>query len=237
MKNNLNKYLKNHGFEQMRLKAVFFDMDGVLYDSMKNHAIAWVKASEDYNLGMSENDVYMNEGRTGFSTVDIFTQKQFGRNTSEEEVEEIYLCKMGYYNTLPEAQPMPGALSLLKQIKNDGFQIVLVTGSGQHSLLERLNHDYPDIFHSDLMVTGFDVKYGKPDPEPYLLGAKAIGVAPESCYVFEDSISGIESGIRAGATVIGLATTLPYDKIDGKAHLTINDFTGFHVGDMLSVEK
>ncbi|MDD6784517.1 MAG: HAD-IA family hydrolase [Bacteroidaceae bacterium] len=206
MKNNLNKYLKNHGFEQMRLKAVFFDMDGVLYDSMKNHAIAWVKASEDYNLGMSENDVYMNEGRTGFSTVDIFTQKQFGRNTSEEEVEEIYLCKMGYYNTLPEAQPMPGALSLLKQIKNDGFQIVLVTGSGQHSLLERLNHDYPDIFHSDLMVTGFDVKYGKPDPEPYLMAMQKAAVRPWEAMVVENAPLGVRSAVGAGAFTVACNT-------------------------------
>ena len=59
------------------LKAVCFDMDGVLYDSMPHHAEAWAKASEDFGLGMTYHDVFMQEGRTGFSTIDIFTRKNW----------------------------------------------------------------------------------------------------------------------------------------------------------------
>lgn len=190
----------------MRLKAVFFDMDGVLYNSMPNHAKAWVQASEDFGLGMTAKDVYMNEGRTCFSTVNLFTNRQFGRETTLDEVDHIYARKCEYYNLLPKATPMPGALSLLKQIKRDGFQIVLVTGSAQHSLLSRLNYDYPDIFHSDLMVTGYDVKYGKPNPEPYLMAMQKANVMPWESVVVENAPLGVQSGVGAKAFTIACNT-------------------------------
>ena len=217
----LNQYLQTYGFEHMRLKAVFFDMDGVLYDSMHNHAIAWVKASNDFGLGMTTNDVFMNEGRTGSSTINLFTQKQFHRNTTPEEVKCIYACKCDYYNELPNPIPMPGALTLLNQIKHDGFQIVLVTGSGQHSLLKRLNHDYPGIFHSDLMITGYDVKYGKPNPEPYLLAMYKANVKPWEAIVVENAPLGVRSGVASKAFTIACNTGPLPDQVfaDERANL------------------
>lgn len=205
----------------MRLKAVFFDMDGVLYDSMHNHAVAWVKASNDFGLGMTTNDVYMNEGRTGFSTINLFTQKQFHRDTTPDEVNHIYACKCDYYNELPKPMPMPGVLTLLNQIKHDGFQIVLVTGSGQHSLLERLNHDYPGIFHSDLMVTGYDVKYGKPNPEPYLMAMHKANVKPWEAIVVENAPLGVRSGVASQAFTIACNTGPLPDQVfmDERANL------------------
>ena len=188
------------------LKAVCFDMDGVLYDSMSHHAEAWAKASADFGLGLTRHDVFMQEGRTGFSTIDIFTRKNWGRPTNDEEVDRIYARKCEYFNALPEAKPMPGALTLLEQIKAEGLQIVLVTGSAQHSLLERLNRDYPDIFHSDLMVTGFDVTYGKPDPEPYLMAMHKADVSPNETMVVENAPLGVRSAVAAGAYTVACNT-------------------------------
>lgn len=188
------------------LKAICFDMDGVLYDSMPRHAEAWAKASDDFGLGMTLHDVYMHEGRTGFSTVDIFTRRNWGRPTTHEEVDRIYARKCEYFNALPEAKPMPGARCLLEQIRRDGFQIVLVTGSAQHSLLARLNRNYPNIFRSDLMVTGFDVTYGKPDPEPYLMAMRKACVKPEETMVIENAPLGVRSGVAAGAYTVACNT-------------------------------
>ena len=181
-------------------------MDGVLYDSMSHHAEAWAKASADFGLGLTRHDVFMQEGRTGFSTIDIFTRKNWGRPTNDEEVDRIYARKCEYFNALPEAKPMPGALTLLEQIKAEGLQIVLVTGSAQHSLLERLNRDYPDIFHSDLMVTGFDVTYGKPDPEPYLMAMHKAAVSPDETMVVENAPLGVRSAVAAGAYTVACNT-------------------------------
>ena len=195
------------------LKAVCFDMDGVLYDSMSHHAEAWAKASADFGLGLTRHDVFMQEGRTGFSTIDIFTRKNWGRPTNDEEVDRIYARKCEYFNALPEAKPMPGALTLLEQIKAEGLQIVLVTGSAQHSLLERLNRDYPDIFHSDLMVTGFDVTYGKPDPEPYLMAVHKAAVSPGETMVVENAPLGVRSAVAAGAYTVACNTGPLPDKV------------------------
>lgn len=206
MQSNLQQYLSDHGFEHIHLKAVFFDMDGVLYNSMPNHAEAWAKASLEFNLGMTAHDVYLHEGRTGFSTINIFTQRQFHRDTTQEEVDHIYARKCDYYNALPDPKPMEGALSLLQQIKRDGMQIVLVTGSAQHSLLSRLNQDFPAIFHSDLMVTGFDVKYGKPHPEPYLMAMQKANVKPWESMVVENAPLGVHSAVEAGAFTVACNT-------------------------------
>lgn len=66
-------------------------------------------------------------------------------------------------------------MGVTAKVKKDGLILMVVTGSGQLSLLERLEHHYPGMFHKELMVTAFDVKYGKPNPEPYLMALKKEG--------------------------------------------------------------
>ena len=83
------------------------------------------------------------------------------------------------------------------------------------------------------LVTGSMVSRSKPDPEGYLTGAEMIGVPIENCYVFEDSLQGLEAGNRSGATVIGLATTNSREKLQGRAHKIIDSFAGFTIDEML----
>lgn len=66
-------------------------------------------------------------------------------------------------------------MGVTAKVKKDGLIPMVVTGSGQLSLLERLEHHYPGMFHKELMVTAFDVKYSKPNPEPYLMALKKEG--------------------------------------------------------------
>ena len=69
-------YLQTHRFESLNLKAVLFDMDGVLFDSMKNHAAAWHEAMKRYNLQMTPEEAYLHEGRTGADTINNGKQKR-----------------------------------------------------------------------------------------------------------------------------------------------------------------
>lgn len=101
------------GQEARNLKAVLFDMDGVLFDSMPNHVKAWCGAVEQFGLHMTPQEVYMNEGRTGSGTVDMLAMRTWGRRATAEEIEEIYRVKSALFNTLPEAAPMPYARVLL----------------------------------------------------------------------------------------------------------------------------
>lgn len=181
-------------------------MDGVLFDSMPNHAYAWSHAMTQYGLAMTREEVYMNEGRTGSATINILAQRFWGREATEEEKQLIYEAKSKVFNTCPEAKPMPGALETLQAVKEKGLKIVLVTGSAQTSLLEKLERSYPGYFHQDLMVTGFDVTLGKPYPEPYLKGLQKAGIKPEEGIVIENAPLGVQSGHAAGIFTIAANT-------------------------------
>lgn len=198
-------------------KAVLFDMDGVLFDSMPNHAYAWSHAMTQYGLAMTREEVYMNEGRTGSATINMLAQRFWGREATEEEKQLIYEAKSKVFNTCPEAKPMPGALETLQAVKEKGLKIVLVTGSAQTSLLEKLERSYPGYFHQDLMVTGFDVTLGKPYPEPYLKGLQKAGIKPEEGIVIENAPLGVQAGHAAGIYTIAANTGPLADEVLKKA--------------------
>lgn len=168
--NSIARYLEKHGHSNIQLKAVLFDMDGVLFNSMPYHADAWHKVMKRHGLHLSREEAYMHEGRTGASTINIVYQRQYGKDATPEMIESIYAEKSAEFSTHPEPERMPGAWEVLQKVKAAGLIPVLVTGSGQHSLLNRLAHNFPGMFQRDHMVTAFDVKYGKPHPEPYLMG-------------------------------------------------------------------
>lgn len=187
-------------------RAVLFDMDGVLFDSMPNHAYAWSHAMIQFGLDMTAEEAYLNEGRTGGGTIDILAQRFWGRNATDQEKQDIYASKCAVFNTCPEALPMPGALEALKAVREMGAQVVLVTGSAQDSLLERLNLHYPGFFVPQLMVTGNDVKHGKPHPEPYLMGLEKAGVRPDEALVVENAPLGVQSAHAAGIFTLAANT-------------------------------
>ena len=205
MQQTTNNSTKAQG-SALRLRAVLFDMDGVLYNSMPYHAKAWHRAMTEFGYHLSEEEVYMHEGRTGSSTVNFVSHREHGVEVSEERVAEIYKVKSAYFNEFPPAEPMPGALELLQKIKAQGLKILIVTGSGQCSLLDKLNHDYPGIFRRELMVTAFDVKHGKPDPEPYLMGMEKGALRPEECIVVENAPLGVRAAKAAGIYTIAVNT-------------------------------
>jgi len=196
---------KAQGFPQ-RLRAVLFDMDGVLYDSMPSHAKAWHRAMAHFGYDLPEQEAYMHEGRTGASTINIVSRRQRGVEESEERIQEIYRVKSQFFNEYPPAEPMPGALDLLRKLQAQGLKILIVTGSGQTSLLDRLNHHFPGVFCRELMVTAFDVKHGKPAPEPYLMGLQKGGLCSEECVVVENAPLGVRAAKAAGIFTIAVNT-------------------------------
>jgi HAD superfamily hydrolase (TIGR01509 family) len=196
---------KAQGIPQ-RLRAVLFDMDGVLYNSMPSHAKAWHRAMAHFGYDLPEQEAYMHEGRTGASTINIVSRRQRGVEESEERIQEIYRVKSEYFNEYPPAEPMPGALELLRKLQAQGLKILIVTGSGQASLLDRLNHHFPGVFCRELMVTAFDVKHGKPDPEPYLMGLHKGGLRAEECVVVENAPLGVRAAKAAGIFTIAVNT-------------------------------
>lgn len=189
-----------------KLKAVLFDMDGVLFNSMPYHAEAWHQVMKSHGLTLSREEAYMHEGRTGAGTINIVFQREMGRDASLEEIDSIYKEKSILFNSYTEAERMPGAWKLLQQVKADGLVPMVVTGSGQLSLLERLEHNFPGMFQKELMVTAFDVKYGKPNPEPYLMALQKGGLKADEAVVVENAPLGVEAGHKAGIFTIAVNT-------------------------------
>ena len=189
-KSSITSYLQTHSYSRINLKAVLFDMDGVLFDSMKNHATAWNLAMQQYGMTLSREEAYMHEGY----------------EASEEEIKQIYQTKSDIFNKLPKAERMPGAYEVLQKIKSEGLIPMVVTGSGQLSLLDKLNHNFPDIFKQELMVTAFDVKYGKPNPEPYLMALQKANIQANEAIVIENAPLGVRAGVAAGIFTIAVNT-------------------------------
>lgn len=188
------------------LKAVLFDMDGVLFDSMPYHATAWHKVMEARGFHLSREEAYLHEGRTGASTINIVCQRQCGREATQEEIESIYQEKSIEFNTYPQAERMPGAWELLQKVKAAGLMPMVVTGSGQTSLLDRLEQNFPGMFRRELMVTAFDVKHGKPHPEPYLMALEKGGFKANEAVVVENAPLGVQAGVAAGIYTIAVNT-------------------------------
>ena len=226
----IKNYLHAHNYSKINLKAVLFDMDGVLFDSMKNHAVAWVEAMKRYGMHIEKEEAYLHEGRTGSGTINIISQRERGHQATEQEVKEIYQAKSDIFNSLPKAEPMPGAYELLQKIMKNGLVPMVVTGSGQLSLLEKLNRSYPDVFRQELMVTAFDVKYGKPNPEPYLMALQKAHIKANEAIVVENAPLGVCAGVAAGIFTVALNTGPLPDKalLDEGADLLFPSMQAFN---------
>ena len=211
----------------MDVRTAMFDMDGVLFDSMKNHARCWHETMTHYGYTFPEWEAYMHEGRTSAGTINIVSRRERGHDASEAEIEEMYSYKVGLFDQCPESREMPGAYDLLKKVKDSGITPMVVTGSGQHILLDRLERAFPSIFQSDLMVTAFDVQHGKPNPEPYLMGLDkgsrflGIDLQKNQSIVIENAPLGVQAGVASGVLTIAVNTgPLPDSALyDAGAHL------------------
>lgn len=206
IRKSIARYLTDSGHSFINLKAVLFDMDGVLFNSMPYHAKAWVTSMAKWNLPMTEEEAFMNEGRTGMSTINLVYHRKYGHDADKKLIDEIYTDKCNEFSKFPEPERIAGALELLQKIKADGITPVLVTGSGQYSLFARVERDYPGMFTKDKMVTAYDVKYGKPNPEPYLMGLRKGGVKANEAIVVENAPIGVEAGVAAGIFTVAVNT-------------------------------
>ena len=213
----IKKYLAKHGFRQFCPKAVLFDMDGVIYDSMPNHACSWHQAMSSVGIQMEESEAYLYEGMRGVETIKLKARQQWNREISDEEAQRIYEIKASIFSQCPPAHKMEGTGDLMRQIKADGLKICVVTGSGQHTLLDKLVTDYNGLIQQDLIVTSFDVTHGKPAPEPYLAGMRKVGTNPWETIVVENAPLGVQAAVAAKCFTIAVNTgPLPDEALKSK---------------------
>ena len=217
MNKAIKQYLKKHGFGQFSPKAVLFDMDGVIYDSMSNHAVSWHDSMADYGLNMPYEGAYQYEGMRGVETIKLLARAQWHKELSDEEAQEMYAHKSALFAERVKTHPapiMPGIRELMQKIKAQGLKICVVTGSGQHTLLDKLLGDFAGLLQEQLIVTAFDVIHGKPNPEPYLKGMRKCGTEPWETIVVENAPLGVRAATAAKCFTIAVNTgPLPDDML------------------------
>lgn len=204
--NEIDNFITRHGFGCWQPRVALFDMDGVLYDSMRNHASAWHSSMASYGIDMSEEEAYAYEGMRGFETIKIIAGRQWGREISDEESAEMYARKSAHYAALPTAGLIPGVHALQEAMVKAGLRVGVVTGSGQHSLLERIERDFHGLVSPDIMVTALNIKHGKPAPDPYLRGMEKAGTEPWQTIVVENAPLGVRAGVAAQCFTVAVNT-------------------------------
>ena len=187
-------------------KAALIDMDGVLYDSMPYHCRAWVTTMRLQGLDIPYEEFFLYEGMTGEATINHLMQREKGVTLTSEECRAIYKIKASEFIALGTVAPMEGALEMVRILGEEGLTTVLVTGSAQGSLLDRLECDYPGAFPPERRVTALDVTHGKPHPEPYLRGLQKAGVNAGDAVVIENAPLGVKAGKAAGIFTIAVMT-------------------------------
>ena len=184
------------------IKAVLFDLDGTLVDSMW----IWKSVDEEYFekkglvLSSDEIDSFQQELEgMGFTETAVFFKKRFGIEDSLEEIKAawISMATEKYCNEVPLKD---GVKEFLEYLKEQQIPSAICSSNSIELIKMVLKaHEIDNYFTK--MITCCDVSASKPEPDVYLAAAKALNVSPENCLVFEDVPKGIEAGRNAGMTV------------------------------------
>ena len=229
MNDSIRQYLERHGFGHFNPKAVLFDMDGVLYDSMPHHAIAWQESMKRFGIDMTEADAYATEGARGIDTIRQIATRQ-GKEVSLEEAQRMYDEKSRIFHEMPDAPIFDGVFDMMEKIKRAGMTVNVVTGSGQRPLIRRLLNDFSRYLDENHITTAYDVKRGKPYPDPYLMGLQKAGnLKPFEGIVVENAPLGVRSGVSAGIFTVAINSGPLPDKalLDEGADVLYDKMTQF----------
>ncbi len=197
---------------QIRTKAVIFDLDGVITNTMPDHYRAWKAVFAREGIVVSHLDVYQREGQRGITSVmEIFQSR--GKAMTRSRAIKILRAKEKLFKRIARRRFIPGARKFLRDLHAQQFRLALVTGTSRHELNELLPTYLLKLFH--VVVTGSDVKRGKPHPEPFHKALKLLRLSAKDSIVLENSPFGIISAKKAGLKCLALETSLPRDYLKG----------------------
>ena len=190
-----------------RFRAVLFDMDGVITDTMPVHLKAWQEAFRPYGVTVEKMDVYLREGMPSrVMARSIAGEKKIA--IGEEDLRKIVEEKSAYFDREVSAgvKVFDGVPGILRMLRNNGIKTAVVTGSRTGSAKAVLRKaGVEELF--DLVITGDDTENGKPSPDPYITAMGRLDVSRINCVVVENAPLGIESAKAAGAEYVIAVTT------------------------------
>ncbi len=201
-------------------KAVIFDMDGTLVNSTEADFLAWKKLFSSYRKNLSFNEYIP---MMGIRSAEIV--QQFLPVMSEEELQESLAKKLIYFKEIVSEKgidTIPYARDFVSSLKNAGFPVALATSS-RRAKMEMVMRKLNMLQLFDVVITGEDVKNGKPAPEIFLKTAEKLSVSPKDCLVFEDAINGVRSAKNASMKCVVVSTSSSAE-LKKEADLVIADF-------------
>lgn len=205
--------------------GILFDLDGVLLDTEGIYSKFWAAIDKRYPTRVAHfTDVIKG------SNLETILNTYF-ESSHHDDIKAL----LSQFQRNMEYRFFPGAVAWLDKLRNAGLPMAVVTSSDELKMkaVYAQHPGFKDYFKA--VVVGEMVTKPKPSPECFLLGARLLGVDIANCYIFEDSINGIEAAHASGAKVIGLSTTNPKEVLQDKADLVIDSFEGFTIEKMRSL--
>lgn len=199
------------------LKAIIFDVDGVLVDSMRFQADAWVKTFQDIGITISRQDIYELEGSNNKRLIKSVLKKA-GKEPEPEHFEQLPEKKREAleFNRIKPFEGIPDCLDELKR----HFKLAVVSGSSRDTVEKIINKFFSGYF--EVVVNGSDLERGKPDPDPYLKALEMLNLTRNECIVIENAPLGITAAKRAGLYCVAVASMLEPEKVQ-HADLALED--------------
>jgi beta-phosphoglucomutase len=199
------------------MKAVIFDLDGVLVSTDEYHFEAWKQIANEEHIYFDRNINDRLRGVSRMGSLEIILERSRISYNAEEK-KALAKRKNGYYvskiENLTPNDMLPGALISINKLKNAG-KLIAIGSSSKNTLLILEKLGIKEYF--DAIIDGNQIKKSKPDPEVFLLGAQKMNVVPEQCLVVEDAASGVEAGKSAGMKVLGVGSAKNHPLADYSA--------------------
>lgn len=190
----------------MKFKGLLFDLDGTLIDSNAAVDRSWMEWCRRNNIDFAlASKVY--HGRPAGDTI-----KEFLSNLSEEKVEQEILWLQHQESTdVADVVPLPGSIEFLQTLDSHNIPWAIVTSGTLPVATARIKAS--GIPKPAVLITPERVTKGKPDPEPYQLGASELGLSVEECIVFEDAHAGLNAGNAAGCKTVAVLSQFEADSL------------------------
>lgn len=204
---------------ERQLKAALFDLDGVVFDTEPQYSVFW---GEQCRLYHPEHPGLEQEIK-GSTLTQIYDCWFSGPLLKEQPV---ITERLNAYEQQMDYLYIDGFIAFVDDLHRHGVRTAVVTSSNLPKMesVYRKQPGFKTLF--DAILTSEDFERSKPDPDCYLKAACKLGVAPDACVVFEDSVNGLRSGIAAKMKVVGLLTTNPVDVVAPLSDIQISDYDG-----------
>ena len=216
-----------------KIRAVIFDLDGVIVSTDEYHFLAWKKLANSLGISFGRESNDRIRGVSRMESLEIVLEKS-GKRYSLEEKREMAERKNTYYRELLKrvspSEILPGVIEMIKALKDRGVKIAIGSSSkNARAILRAVGLE--DEF--DVIADGNHVTRSKPDPEVFTIAGRRLGFSPEECLVVEDAKAGVEAGLAAGMSVLAVGAAAGHPRATRSA----KDLSSISIDELLLMES